>query len=41
VPWLEHTAGPRRTVVAEANEESEDAVTDDVVSDRLRHLGYA
>ena len=41
VPWLEHTAGPRRTVVAEASEESEDAVTDDVVSDRLRHLGYA
>jgi hypothetical protein len=44
VPWLEHTAGPRRTIVAEeaeASEESSKNVTDDVVSDRLRHLGYA
>jgi hypothetical protein len=26
---------------AEASEESSENVTDDVVSDRLRHLGYA
>jgi len=44
VPWLEYSAGPRRDVVAEppatAAKVGEDA-DEDVVAERLRHLGYA
>jgi hypothetical protein len=41
VPWLEFESGPRRTVVADPPEEASDAATDEMVRDRLRHLGYA
>ncbi|QPV63225.1 hypothetical protein I7X12_00920 [Halosimplex litoreum] len=44
VPWLEYESGPRREVVAEApidETEGDDAVEDDVVTERLRNLGYA
>lgn len=40
VPWLEYDAGPRPAIQAgETGDMS--AVEDDVVADRLRHLGYA
>jgi hypothetical protein len=41
VPWLEYEAGPRRTIVADPPEEGTAETGDDVVRDRLRHLGYA
>lgn len=40
VPWLVHEADGRRDISADPPERSAD-VTDDTVSDRLRHLGYA
>jgi hypothetical protein len=41
VPWLEYTNGPRKEIVAEAPSEAAEQVDEDVVTDRLRHLGYA
>jgi hypothetical protein len=40
VPWLEHEDGDRREIVRGEAEMSRSAVDDDVVSDRLRNLGY-
>jgi hypothetical protein len=41
VPWLVHDAGPRPTIRAGDRAGETDAVDDAVVTDRLRHLGYA
>jgi hypothetical protein len=40
VPWLVYENGARRDVVAEASETEQSDVSEDVVSDRLRQLGY-
>jgi hypothetical protein len=41
VPWLIHDNGPRRDIVAEQPESTEEGVEEETVADRLKHLGYA
>lgn len=41
VPWLVHESGPRREIRAGGAESQSKQVTDEVVADRLRQLGYA
>lgn len=41
VPWLIHDNGPRRDIVAEQPESTEEDVEEETVADRLKHLGYA
>lgn len=41
VPWLVHESGPRREIRADDAESQSEQVTDEVVADRLRQLGYA
>ena len=41
VPWLIHEPGPRREIRAGDAEGQSEQVTDEVVADRLRQLGYA
>lgn len=41
VPWLVYENGPRRDVVEAEADTADDGVTDEVVEDRLRQLGYA
>ncbi|PSP92873.1 hypothetical protein BRC91_11790 [Halobacteriales archaeon QS_4_62_28] len=41
VPWLEHSSGTRRDIVAEPPSATIGDAEDDVVRDRLRQLGYA
>lgn len=41
VPWLVYEDGPRREVVAEVPTATTDDADEDVVTERLEHLGYA
>lgn len=41
VPWLVHENGPRREVQIDKSEDQTETVDQDVVADRLKHLGYA
>lgn len=40
VPWLEHTTGERRDIHKESSSANDSQIDSDVVSDRLRNLGY-
>lgn len=40
IPWLEHTGGERREIVTDSDSLDRSAVESEVVSDRLRDLGY-
>lgn len=40
VPWLIYENGPRREIIAEPSQDSHDETDDEIVTERLRNLGY-